>query len=54
VTVLPNDLHNVNKLRISTGAYWPHLSDGELEVSGRDVGQLAQPSPTFDISYTSY
>jgi peroxiredoxin len=32
VTVLPNDLHDVNKLRISTGAYWPHLSDGELEV----------------------
>ena len=30
--VLPNDLHDVNKLRISTGAYWPHLSDGELEV----------------------
>jgi peroxiredoxin len=32
VTVLPNDLHDVNKLRISTGAYWPYLSDGELEV----------------------
>jgi peroxiredoxin len=32
VTVLPNDLHDVNKLRISTGAYWPFLSDGELVV----------------------
>jgi peroxiredoxin len=32
VTVLPNDLHDVNKLRISTGAYWPFLSDGDLVV----------------------
>src|SRR5205823_577955 len=23
VTVLPNDLHETDKLRISTGAYWP-------------------------------
>jgi peroxiredoxin len=32
VTILPNDLHDVNKLRISTGAYWPFLADAELEV----------------------
>jgi peroxiredoxin len=32
VTILPNDLHDVNKLRISTGACWPFLSDGELVV----------------------
>lgn len=32
VTVLPNDLHDVGKLRISTGAYWPYLSDVDLEV----------------------
>jgi peroxiredoxin len=32
VTVLPNDLHDVNKLRISTGAYWPFLADTDLEV----------------------
>ncbi len=32
VTVLPNDLHDLNKLRISTGAYWPYLSDADLEV----------------------
>jgi peroxiredoxin len=32
VTILPNDLHDVGRLRISTGAYWPYLSDAELEV----------------------
>jgi peroxiredoxin len=32
VTVLPNDLHDVFRLRASTGAYWTYLSDGDLEV----------------------
>jgi hypothetical protein len=32
VTVLPNDLHDVYKLRLSTGATWPFLADRELEV----------------------
>jgi peroxiredoxin len=32
VTVLPNDVHDTNKLRISTGAYWTFLSDGDLTV----------------------
>jgi peroxiredoxin len=32
VTVLPNDMHDTNKMRIATGALWPFLSDGALEV----------------------
>jgi peroxiredoxin len=32
VTVLPNDLHDTYKMRIATGAWWPFLSDGDLEV----------------------
>lgn len=32
VTVLPNDLHDVFKLKISTGAHWTFLADNELEV----------------------
>jgi peroxiredoxin len=32
VTVLPNDLHDVYKLRISTGAHWPFLGDPDLVV----------------------
>ena len=32
VTVLPNDQHDTNKMRIATGAQWPYLSDGGLTV----------------------
>jgi peroxiredoxin len=32
VTVLPNDFHDVYKMRIATGAHWPYLADNELEV----------------------
>ena len=31
-TILPNSLHDTNRLRISTGAFWPYLADEELEV----------------------
>jgi peroxiredoxin len=32
VTILPNDPHDVYKLRISSGAHWPFLVDERLEV----------------------
>ena len=32
VTIVPNDLHDTYKLKISTGARWAFLSDEELEV----------------------
>ncbi len=32
VTILPNDLHDVFKLKISTGANWTFLADTDLEV----------------------
>jgi peroxiredoxin len=32
VTILPNDLHDTSRLRLSTGAAWPFLADEELEV----------------------
>ena len=31
-TILPNSLHDTNRLRISTGAHWPFLADEDLEV----------------------
>jgi hypothetical protein len=31
VTVLPNDLHDTEKLRMSTGAYWPFLPPSALQ-----------------------
>jgi peroxiredoxin len=32
VSILPNDLHDVYKLKISTGARWTFLADADLEV----------------------
>jgi peroxiredoxin len=32
VTILPNDLHDVKKLKMTTGAHWTFLSDRDLEV----------------------
>jgi peroxiredoxin len=32
VTILPNDLHDTNKMRIATGAHWTYLADVDLEV----------------------
>ena len=35
VTILPNEPHDVYKLRISSGAHWPYLCDEKLEVRSR-------------------
>jgi len=44
VTVLPNDLHDVYKLRISTGARWPFLADADLEVQRQlDIAEYTDP-----------
>jgi peroxiredoxin len=32
VTILPNDLHDTNKMKIATGAWWTFLSDGDYAV----------------------
>jgi peroxiredoxin len=32
VTVLPGELHDVFKMKIATGAYWPYLCDIDLDV----------------------
>jgi peroxiredoxin len=32
VTVLPNDLHDLSKMKIATGAWWTYLSDGDYVV----------------------
>jgi peroxiredoxin len=44
VTVLPNDAHDVFKLRASTGAYWPFLCDTNLEVQRTlDIHEYTDP-----------
>jgi peroxiredoxin len=43
-TVLPNDLHDVYKLKISTGAPWTFLADHELEVQrALDIREYTDP-----------
>jgi peroxiredoxin len=32
VTIVPNNLHDTLKLRMSTGAHWTYLADADLEV----------------------
>ena len=44
VTILPNDLHDVFKLKISTGARWTFLADTDLEVQRHfDINEYTDP-----------
>ncbi len=53
VTVLPNDLHETDKLRISTGAYWPFLADVDLEVQRTlDIHEYTDPHHTANVPHT--
>jgi peroxiredoxin len=53
VTVLPNDLHDTNKMRIATGAYWPFLSDGDYEVQETlDINEYTDPHHRATVPHT--
>jgi len=53
VTVLPNDQHETNKLRISTGAYWPYLCDSELEVQrALEIDEYTDPHHDATVPHT--
>jgi peroxiredoxin len=44
VSVLPNNLHDTNKMRISLGAYWTFLADADLEVQrALDIREYTDP-----------
>jgi peroxiredoxin len=44
VSVLPNDLHDVYKLKISTGTRWTFLADEDLEVQLHfDINEYTDP-----------
>jgi peroxiredoxin len=44
VSILPNNRHDVYKLRSSTGAHWPFLADEELVVRDTfDIGEYTDP-----------
>jgi peroxiredoxin len=53
VTVLPNDLHDVYKLKISTGAHWTWLADTDLTVQkALDIREYTDPIHTANVPHT--
>ncbi len=53
VTVLPNDQHDTNKMRIATGAFWPYLSDADLEVQrALDIAEYTDPHHAATVPHT--
>jgi len=53
VTILPNDIHDTNKMRIATGAYWPFLADTDLEVQKRfDIREYTDTHHAATVPHT--
>jgi peroxiredoxin len=53
VTILPNDLHDTNKMKISIGATWPFLSDGDLVVQRTlDIEEYTDPVHSATVPHT--
>jgi gluconolactonase len=53
VTILPNDLHDVYKMRISTGAHWPFLADTDLEVQRAfEIEEYTDPHHNATVPHT--
>jgi peroxiredoxin len=53
VTVLPNELHDVYKLKISTGARWTFLADADLEVqTALDIREYTDPKHPASVPHT--
>ena len=53
VTILPNDLHDVYKLKISTGAHWTYLADRELEVQSElDIREYTDTHHDATVPHT--
>jgi peroxiredoxin len=53
VTVLPNGLHDVYKLKISTGARWTFLADADLELqTALDIREYTDPHHPANVPHT--
>jgi peroxiredoxin len=53
VTGPPNDLHDTDKMRIATGAYWPFLADMDLEVQrALDIREYTDPHHAATVPHT--
>jgi peroxiredoxin len=49
VTILPNDMHDTNKMRIAAGAHWTFLSDGDQKVQ-QTLGIREYTDPHHDAT----
>jgi peroxiredoxin len=53
VTIVPNNLHDVLKLRMTTGAHWPFLADIDLEVQRMfDIHEYVDQKHTATVPHT--
>jgi peroxiredoxin len=53
VTVLPNDQHDVSKLKLSTGARWTFLADEQLELqTALDIREYTDPHHPATVPHT--
>jgi len=53
VTVLPNDLHDVFKMKIATGAHWTYLADNELQMQqALDIREYTDPIHDANVPHT--
>jgi peroxiredoxin len=53
VTVLPNSMHDTNKMKISIGASWPFLSDGDLEMQrALEIEEYTDPHHHATVPHT--
>ena len=53
VTILPNDLHDTSRLRLSTGAAWTFLADEELQVqSTLGIREYTDPHHAATVPHT--
>ena len=53
VTILPNDLHDTNKMKIATGAWWTFLSDGDFEVQRTlEIDEYTDPHHPATVPHT--
>jgi peroxiredoxin len=53
VTIVPNNLHDTNKLRISTGAHWTFLADEDLEVQRTlDINEYTDAHHAATVPHT--
>ncbi len=53
VSILPNTLHDVYKLKISTGAHWTFLADSDLELqTALDIREYTDPHHPATVPHT--